>query len=82
MYGGTFGGPIKQNRIFCFTSFEQWDDKRPLSIVRTVPTELERARRLQPVGAERPRAHHLQPVQPRRSTRAGPRRPARRSPAT
>ena len=30
------------NRIFSFTSFEQWDDKRPLSIVRTVPTELER----------------------------------------
>ncbi len=62
MYGATLGGPIKQNRIFSFTSFEQWDDKRPITIVRTVPTELERARRLQPVGAERPRAHHLQPV--------------------
>jgi len=43
MYGGTFGFPIKQNKIFSFTSFEQWDDNRPLSIVRTVPTELERA---------------------------------------
>lgn len=42
MYGGTVGGPIKKNRIFSFTSFEQWDDKRPISIVRTVPTELER----------------------------------------
>ncbi len=28
--------------MFSFTSFEQWDDTRPLSIVRTVPTELER----------------------------------------
>lgn len=42
MYGGTFGGPIKRGRIFTFTSFEQWDDKRPNSIVRTVPTEAER----------------------------------------
>jgi hypothetical protein len=42
MYGGTFGGPIKKNKIFSFTSFEQWDDNRPLTIVRTVPTELER----------------------------------------
>ena len=30
------------NKILCFTSFEQWDDNRPLSIVRTVPTETER----------------------------------------
>ena len=42
MYGATFGGPIKKNKIFTFTSFERWNDKRPLSIVRTVPTELER----------------------------------------
>jgi hypothetical protein len=42
MLGGTLGGPIKRNRIFSFTSFEQWNDDRPLSIVRTVPTELER----------------------------------------
>jgi hypothetical protein len=42
MYGGTFGGPILRNKIFSFTSFEQWDDSRPLSIVRTVPTEAER----------------------------------------
>ena len=42
MYGGTVGGPIKRNRIFSFTSFEDWNDQRPLTIVRTVPTELER----------------------------------------
>jgi hypothetical protein len=42
MYGGTMGGPIRRNKIFSFTSFEQWNDSRPLSIVRTVPTDLER----------------------------------------
>jgi hypothetical protein len=42
MYGGTYGGPIKRGKIFSFTSFEQWDDKRPNTIVRTVPTEAER----------------------------------------
>jgi hypothetical protein len=42
MAGGTLGMPIKKNKIFSFTSYEQWDDKRPISVVRTVPTELER----------------------------------------
>ena len=42
MFGGTFGGPIKKNKLFSFTSYEQWDDNRPLTIVRTVPTALER----------------------------------------
>jgi hypothetical protein len=42
MYGATFGGPIRKNKIFSFTSYERWNDKRPLSIVRTVPTDLER----------------------------------------
>lgn len=42
MMGATFGGPLKKNKLFSFSSFERWDDKRPLSIVRTVPTELER----------------------------------------
>lgn len=43
MGGGTFGGPIRKNKLFSFTSFEKWDDNRPLSIVRTVPTAAERA---------------------------------------
>jgi outer membrane receptor protein involved in Fe transport len=42
MMGGTLGGPIRRNRIFSFTSYETWNDERPLSIVRTVPTEAER----------------------------------------
>ena len=68
MYGGTVGGAIKQNRIFSFTSFEDWNDKRPLTIVRTVPTELERRGDFSQSRAERPGAHHLQPVHARRST--------------
>jgi hypothetical protein len=43
MFGGTGGGPIRKDKIFSFTSYEQWDDKRPLTVVRTVPTELERS---------------------------------------
>ena len=43
MLGATFGGPIRKNKIFSFTSYEHWDDKRPLTIVRTVPTAAERA---------------------------------------
>ncbi len=41
--GGTFGGPIKKNKIFSFTSYENWNDSRPVSYVRTVPTAAERA---------------------------------------
>jgi hypothetical protein len=43
MLGATLGGPIRKNKIFSFTSYENWDDKRPLTIVRTVPTAAERA---------------------------------------
>jgi hypothetical protein len=42
MGGATFGGPIKKNKLFTFTSYERWDDNRPISYVRTVPTDLER----------------------------------------
>ena len=43
MFGGTLGLPIIKNKLFSFTSYEQWDDNRPLTVVRTVPTALERA---------------------------------------
>jgi len=42
MYGGTIGGPIVKNKLFFFSSYEQWDDHRPLSVKITVPTALER----------------------------------------
>jgi len=41
-YGSTLGFPVVKNKIFSFSSYEQWDDSRPLSIIRTVPTDLER----------------------------------------
>ncbi len=43
MLGATFGAPIRKNRLFSFTSYEHWNDKRPISYVRTVPTAAERA---------------------------------------
>ena len=42
MYGATIGGPIQKNRMFFFSSIEDWDDNKPVTIVRTLPTELER----------------------------------------
>jgi hypothetical protein len=42
MYGGTIGGPILKNKLFFFSSFEKWDDHRPISVKITVPTALER----------------------------------------
>ncbi|MDX2033285.1 MAG: carboxypeptidase regulatory-like domain-containing protein [Blastocatellia bacterium] len=42
MYGGTIGGPIIKNKLFFFSSWEQWDDKRPITVKITVPTALER----------------------------------------
>lgn len=41
--GATLGFPIKKNKLFSFSSYENWDDKRPLTVVRTVPTAAERA---------------------------------------
>lgn len=42
MYGGTIGGPIIKNKLFFFSSWEQWDDQRPITVKITVPTALER----------------------------------------
>ncbi|MFN7928307.1 MAG: hypothetical protein U0Y68_10240 [Blastocatellia bacterium] len=42
MYGGTVGGPIVKNKLFFFTSWEQWFDHRPITVKLTVPTALER----------------------------------------
>jgi len=43
MGGATLGGPIKKNKIFSFTSYERWNDNKPVTVVRTLPTDLERA---------------------------------------
>lgn len=42
MYGGTIGGPVIKNKLFFFSSYEQWDDRRPISVKITLPTEAER----------------------------------------
>ncbi|HEY3384642.1 MAG TPA: TonB-dependent receptor [Vicinamibacterales bacterium] len=42
MWGATLGGPIKKNKIFSFTSYENWNDNKPVTVVRTLPTALER----------------------------------------
>lgn len=42
MYGGTIGGPVIKNKLFFFSSWEQWFDKRPITVKITVPTALER----------------------------------------
>ena len=41
-FGATLGFPIRKNKLFSFSSYEQWDDTRPNTIVRTVPTAAER----------------------------------------
>lgn len=43
MVGGNIGGPIIKKKLFFFSSFEFWDDKRPITVRLNVPTALERA---------------------------------------
>ena len=42
MYGGTLGGPIVKNKLFFFSSYERWNDQRPITVKITVPTAAER----------------------------------------
>ena len=42
IWGGTVGNPIKKNKLFTFTSWEQWRTKTPRENVITLPTSLER----------------------------------------
>jgi hypothetical protein len=42
MWGGTVGHPIVRNRVFHFATYEQWRPEDPLTIIRTLPTALER----------------------------------------
>ena len=42
MFGGTLGGPVLRNKMFFFTSYERWDDQRPLTSKLTLPTAAER----------------------------------------
>ena len=42
IWGGTLGNPIKKNKLFAFTAWEQWRQKDPRLNIRTMPTDLER----------------------------------------
>lgn len=42
MVGGNIGGPIIKKKLFFFSSFERWDDNRPITVRLNVPTALER----------------------------------------
>src|SRR5262245_9728178 len=42
LYGGTIGGPLVKIKLFFFSSYEQWDAHRPISVKITLPTADER----------------------------------------
>ena len=43
MYGGTVGHPVFKNKLFNFVAFEGWKKAEPLTVMQTLPTDLERA---------------------------------------
>ncbi len=43
MYGGTFGGPIKQNKTFFYFAYEGWQFAQPQNTFAVVPTAQELA---------------------------------------
>jgi len=57
IWGGTLGNPIVKNKLFTFTSYEQWRTKDPRNVILTLPTALERAgdfsKSLNPTGGLR-----------------------------
>lgn len=42
IWGATLGNPIVRNKLFAFTSWEQWRNKEPINNIFTLPTDLER----------------------------------------
>jgi hypothetical protein len=43
MFGGTFGNPIRKNKLFNFATYEEWKYKQPSVLLDTLPTALESA---------------------------------------
>ncbi len=43
VWGGTFGNPIKRNKLFNFFSYEAWRQLEPRATQNTLPTDLERS---------------------------------------
>lgn len=42
IWGGTVGAPIKKDKLFTFTGWEQWRTKNPRTSAYTLPTDMER----------------------------------------
>ncbi len=53
-FGGTFGGPVKKNKLFYFLSWERYDTNRPTTYTYTVPTAKMRAGDFSEVAAAYP----------------------------